>query len=424
MSSCRYHLFLIPIFLYAVLQSQCFLQMGSVGEVAIGWSQTPNVLVQVNPSEYDSGEDWGIFRARETRPIETLVLGTYHIPLMINSYTSALPDWPSRLLYAIVPNPSILKLWHIALGAILLLFVLRVFPKRMAFPMSIILATDWSFLIYKHLLGGTEICLQLATIGLLWTVYHRKDWGWLLFWGLLGIQAKITFVFVLLPTLICIFLFRISLPQKYIIRGLCVGGILLLPFLISTFHHTQLTGHVRSHDSFAMQWARITETFQFSTRTAVREQGHNIWYWLIDPIGFYEHIYKLEHPHSYVRNIRIFGWLCLMLCLFQRRKDKATWLWSTLLGTQILFIIIGPKDLHHFAMIVPTFAFWIAVLLSTGKWKIIWCIPFLCSSILFNIHTDRLFEKIPIPTFTSGKQQQLISYLQQYQIKRLLTKNP
>jgi len=395
--------------------------MGSVGEVAIGWSQNPNVLVQTNPSQYDLGEDWGMFRARETRPTEELILGSYHLPIMINGYTSALPDWPSRVLYALLPNPSILKLWHIALGGLLLLLILRAFPKRIAFPMSILLATDWSFLIYKHLLGGTEICLQLATIGLLWVVYHRKDWGWFIFWGLVGIQAKITFVFVLLPTLLCIFLFRLSLPQKNMVRGLCAGGILLLPFLISAVHHTQITEHVRSHDTLTMQWARIAEAFQFSNRTALREQGQNVWYWLLDPIGFYEHIYQIKHPHTYIRNIRIFGWLCLIICLFQRRKDKHVWLWSAVLCAQILFIIIGPKDLHHFAMIVPTFALWAAVLLGTEKRKIMWIAPFLCSSILFNIQTDQLFSKITIPTFSASKQQQLISYMQQYKINRLLT---
>jgi len=395
--------------------------MGAVGEVAIGWSQTPNMVISTNPTHYDSGVDWGILRARETRPTELLNIGPVQIPLAINSYTSALPDWPSRVLYQLIPDPNILKLWHITMGAMLLILVARLFQKRIAIPMMLLLATDWSFLIYKHLLGATEICLQLASIGLIWTIYHRKDWGWFIFCTLLGIQAKLTFIFVAIPTFLCILIFRVKLPKQKIALGLGIGLLLLLPLILAAIHHSQVSSQVQSHDGFGMQWNRITQALQFRNTPALREQTSNLIAWLVDPISFYERIYKRPHPHLYTRGLRILGWICLGLCLIKNRKNTTMWMWTAIFAIQAISISLGPKDLHHFAMIVPTFALWMSMVISGQKRMILWLCPFVVSSILFNFNTDGLYKKIDTPTFTQSKQQALITLLEHHKVQRLLT---
>ncbi|MAA78138.1 MAG: hypothetical protein CL916_02675, partial [Deltaproteobacteria bacterium] len=85
MRHCRTLYICFIIVLYGLLQGFYFQEAGAVGEVAIGWSQPPNVIIQTHPIQYDDGEQWGPLKARQTRPTEIIQIGNINIPLAINS---------------------------------------------------------------------------------------------------------------------------------------------------------------------------------------------------------------------------------------------------------------------------------------------------------------------------------------------------
>ena len=286
MHHCRILSICFIVLLYSLLQGFYFREAGVVGEVSIGWSSQPSVVVHTNPVQYDDGHQWGLLRARQTRPTETIQIGEKHIPIAVNSYTSAIPDWPSFALHQLYPSPLLIRLFHIALGGGLIFLCIPFFGYSNSIIMGIILATDWNFLFYKNLLGGTELCLQLASLGIMWVLWTKRSWGWLLFWMALGLQAKVTFAFLIIPVLTTIVLFRIPLPKEKIKQGLGVSFILMIPLMIQAYHHHHVEGLVQSHDTWEMQLSRVMHAFSGSPMKAIREQGSNVWLWMSNPLQF------------------------------------------------------------------------------------------------------------------------------------------
>ena len=114
------------------------------------------------------------------------------------------------------------------LGAFLLVFaLLAVNPEtredwlleNMLAVAALVLATDWSFLFYKKVLGGTELLLQAAALLCLWALWSRR-WGGgrhgLLALGLgvgLGLLAKATFALSLGALVLTALLTRWDRPR-------------------------------------------------------------------------------------------------------------------------------------------------------------------------------------------------------------------
>ena len=420
MSNCRTISIMLIVLTYTLIQGVCFQEVGAAGEVAIGWSSTPNVVVNTHPIEYDNGAPWGIFHARETRPTETVHIGEFSIPITINSYTSAIPDWPSFILYTISESPSLIRGFHIVLGGVLLLLCFSLFGGQLSFVMALLLATDWMFLFYKQILGGTELCLQLASMGILWVMVHKRSWGWLIFWMAWGLQAKITFVFVIVPVIVTIGIFQIKLPFTHIKRSLGVGALLIIPLLISAYHHIDTSNVVRSHDTWAMQWNRIVMAFSGSTTEALREQSINLWHWMVHPLSFYERIYELPSSWEWISWIRSIGWILCGYTVILHRKNPQIRMYSTLFVFLVLSICFGPKDLHHYAMIAPFWAFWVAKIVQQRQWNVLYA-PFVASGLLFIVHTDTVLEQVQVPTFNTTKQRELQEMLTQQKVEKLVT---
>ena len=76
-----------------------------------------------------------------------------------------------------LPREAIIA-FHVGLGGLIIAGVhrfLRVHGSRLAAGLgALFLATDWSFLFYKKVLGGTEILLQGAALGCLWALWSRR----------------------------------------------------------------------------------------------------------------------------------------------------------------------------------------------------------------------------------------------------------
>ena len=420
MPHCRYYPIALILLLYLAIQTICFQEAGIVGEVAIGWSSQPNVIINTHPITLDDGHEWGVLLARETRPRESLVLWGLSIPLAINSYTSAIPDWPSALIYSVFRSVEGVQYFHILCGAGLLLLCIYLFPDKIGLLMATLLACDWTFLIYKQLLGGTELCLQLASIGLLWSLYRKQSWGTALFCIFLGLQAKITFAFLVIPCLLTIVLFPIPMKRTHIKKGIMFGSLLLLPILITNIHHLQIENTIQSHDTIDMQWQRIVHVFSEQSQNAIREQHENIWLWALHPLSFYERIYDLPQTLHWVFGIRMLGWI-LVFGLWIRSFYTQNKSLAFLFCSSLLFIGLGPKDMHHFSMMVPIWAFWLGNTVHNITHPLAWISPFVCSGIILCGYTDTVFSQIPIPSFSKTKQEQLISILDHHNVHKLVT---
>ena len=420
MPNCRYNTHILILLLYFTVQTICFEEAGIVGEVAIGWSSKPNVIINTHPTTLDTGHEWGLFLARQTRPMESIGVFGYNIPLAINSYTSALPDWPSSILYSLVSSPQLIQIFHIILGGGVIALCMFLFRGKRGLIMAALLACDWTFLIYKQLLGGTEICLQIAVIGLLWSIYEKKSWAHAIFFGFLGLQAKLTFACIIIPILFAILLFRHSLESTHTQKGILFGGLLLVPLLITNAHHLQTETIIQSHDTMSTQWQRIIHVFSDQSQQAIREQNQNIWLWIGNPLSFYERIYMISDRDSWYGYIRILGWILLCGVWIRRFsvQDKSI---SFVFVVSLLTIGLGPKDLHHFALLTPIWAYWVAGIFQHRENAFIWLTPFMISGVIMCWQSDTVFAQISVPSFAKTKQKHLFSLLEKHQVQRLVT---
>ena len=171
----------VALFLYGVLTFGTVRAVGFVGEVDIGWALAtpPRVLVQWRPPvESEEGGEWGPLEARQTRPLESLVVGSTRIPLAINAYTGGAPDWPARLARAVTGARGAGVAVHVVFGALLLALTHRFLrfhgTATAAGGVALLLASDWAFVFFKKVLGGTEILLQTAGLLVLWSLWSRR----------------------------------------------------------------------------------------------------------------------------------------------------------------------------------------------------------------------------------------------------------
>ncbi|MEC7985180.1 MAG: hypothetical protein VX278_08445 [Myxococcota bacterium] len=427
---------LLIISLYLVLQAFSFHELGIVGEVAMGWGETPDVWSEIDPVVWgnaanspSSGSVWGPFIANETRPQEQLRLGSYTLPLAMNQYTGGVWDWPSRIVYSIYPSPMAVRIFHILLGGVFIGWIAWLFKRErqniVAYGCALVLATDWSFTFYKQALGGTEIALQVAIAGLLWVVLYRKSlFYFLLFLGV-GFHAKFPFLFAVLPLLFWMLIFKRWPSKDGFQKGLLAFLVLLSPLLISWIHHGQLNGHIRSHDTFSMQWKRVQAAFSFSSQASIRENSSNLLLWLGAPMQFYEQIYDLK-PQAWLGSwIRLptLALLSLVVPFFRRNNDLV--FCTAVLISQLLLIAVAAKDMHHFAMVLPVFAVTLGLLLQSlwtyKPWLILCVLPITLASSSDMLRSDATFSQILVPTFRSHDQRALQELLRSHNVERLIT---
>ena len=180
--------------------------IGIVGEVAASWTKAPTVLQHSDPAEDSIITTLGPLTLRSTRPL--LSVGV--VPISTNLYTSAIPDWPSALIFAFSQSSEMVLAWHQIMAG-LLLFAMFGFLKQELSTVHrslliLLLVSDWTFLFYKRALGGTEVWLQFGGLLCLFSLlkFHRnEDGSVLLGWGMaIGLLAKVTFVFSVLPVLL------------------------------------------------------------------------------------------------------------------------------------------------------------------------------------------------------------------------------
>lgn len=359
------------LLLYASLALTSGRAVGVVGEVDIGWalSDPPKVLTQWTPPvTSEAGGTVGPLEARQTRPMESLVVGSARLPLAINAYTGGAADWPARAARALTGERSAGVAVHLLLGGVLILLCHRFLrfhgTHTAGSAAALLLASDWAFVFFKRVLGGTEILLQAAGLLVLWALWSRRWKGGrhgtiALALGIgLGIGAKVTFVATLLAFGGAALLTRwdhprVKPPER--VNWAVLGGLPLLcvsPLLVSWAHHHLQGGgpHVISHDTLDLQLSRLRSGAHLD-----RESLENLWRflgnslaWLHDAWGT-PYMAALSAPRVLTFAVAAAGAVLEWRTRTHSPSAALLRFLSLAVPLQIALLFLLNRDLHHLA---------------------------------------------------------------------------
>lgn len=431
---------------YAILAFAAARGVGVVGEVVIGWAlpDPPRVLVQIDPPvSADTGD--GPLRASRARPTERLVLGPVQVPLAVNAYTGGAADWPARAARALTGELGAGYAVHVALGALLLALAHRFLSFHgtaiAAAVTAWVLATDWAFVFYRKVLGGTEILLQAAGLLVIWALWSRRWKGGVhgtvaIAAGVgLGLHAKATFAATLAAFAIATFLTRwdhpaLKPPRR--VNPLVLLGLPLLcvaPLLVAAVHGALLpTPEIPSHDTLGLQARRLLHGL--SSPSPAREGAANLLTFFGNPLAFFHAAYGAA-PESPVAPLRFVGLGVIVagaaLGWRHRSADPSSALLrflSLAVPLQIGLLFLANRDLHHLAQATVPLALLAGLavdrLASTtgpprsfvrGLAAAVLATPLLASGAWHLARTDAVVATIPVGTFTERGQAELVELL-------------
>jgi hypothetical protein len=259
----------------------------------------------------------------------------------------------------------------------------------------------------------------------------------------LGLMAKLTFIAVLAAIGGAVFLTRwdrgpfrppeaIHPFKLAIIPILCVT-----PFLITAVHHALAPlPALASHDSFALQWARLLSGW--TQGTPDREGFWNIVRFLQNPLGFFADAYGAtdQAPLSLGRSL---GWLVTLAGIGLAWKERQASASDALLRflslsfpLALIFITILNRDLHHLAQTTVLLALMgglaadrMAATLAPRGWlrrgyALILVMPQVIAGGMQLQQTDALVAEIKVPTFTAQGQAEIVSLLREHHVKQLI----
>lgn len=456
----------LALVIYLALSWATVRAVGVVGEVAIGWGlgAPPDALVSLDPPlwadgarEPSAGHRAGPLVLSQVRPLERLAIGPIDLPLAINRYTGGPPDWPALLVYRLTRSIGAVVALHVALGGLLIAlvhgFVRRHAGAAPAAAAALVLATDWPFVFYRKVLGGTELALLFATLACLWGLWARRWTGGrhgltLLGLGLgLGVLAKATFTLVFAALLLAALLMRWDkggmrppLPRRPWL-ALALAAALVTPLVLAAAHDAvvaDVTTAVPSHDRGGLQWRRVLLALTGGPSPA-REGLGNLQVWAMEPLRFFSVAYDAPaQPGG--GGLRALGW-ALLACgaaipWWRRHPSPRDALarFALVFGAlQLGVLLVVARDLHHLAqtsvalaVVAGLAADQLAGLrapLRSGRrvaLALLLVLPLAGSGARELLRTDRVIEAIPVPTFTERGQRELVALLDAHGVERLV----
>jgi len=448
------HSLVLALVLYLGLAVTTVREVGVVGEVASAWAleAPPEVVVAWDAEQRPvlaDGHRLGPLVASQVRPTERLAIGGCSLPLAVNSYTGGPADWPSRALYALTSSVPAVVALHVGLGALLLVLLhrfLRFHGTDIAAALAaLVLATDWSFLFYRKVLGGTEVLLQAAGLLALWALWSRRWAGgrhgaMAIAVGVgLGLLAKATFGATLVALAIAALITRgdqPSLKPPPHPTWWKLGAVVLVltsPLWVSAIHHAFVPEpHLRSHDQLALQVERLTSGLGhlFEGRSAAsREPATTLWAFLAAPLSWFGDAYGAAPPSP--SPWRLVGWGVLLggTALEWRRRSNSPSaallrFVSIYAPLQLAALWLANRDLHHLAQATPTVCLWFGLaaerLVATSSqarspWRallgLVVCLPWMVSGVLHLRQTDPVLSTVEVPHFTERGQRELVEAL-------------
>lgn len=426
--------------------------VGLVGEVAASWAvpEPPRVLVDLDPPT-EGVARVGPFEARETRPTTSLVLGEFRLPLTVNAYTGGPADWPARAARALTGDWRAGVATHVALGLLFLVLMHRFLrfhaTESAAGAAALALAADWSFVYYRKVLGGTEVLLHAAGLLVVWALWSRRWRGGVhgtvaIAVGVgLGLLAKATFVATLGAIAVTALLMRwdrAALKPPDAVRPWVLVSIplaLTAPLWLAAGLVGALPGpHVVSHDTLALQFARLVQP------APDRETWANLIYFLGNPLAsFAPALGAAPAPPLSALRALAGGVLAAGTVLAWRRPDPAPAsallrFISVLAPLQTLALLLANRDLHHLAQATPSWAMWLGLAADrvAGEWApprsplrgvvaTLGVLPAVFAGALQLRGTDAVLATAPRSTFTRAGQEELVGMLREAKVRRLVT---
>jgi hypothetical protein len=456
---------LVALLIYLGLAATTARSVGVVGETAIGWGlgRSPAVFVSLEPPLWADGATAPTAADRKgplvrslVRPIERLELGDLRLALAINSYTGGPPDWPAQAVWLLTHSVRAVTVLHVLLGALLLALVhrfVRIHGSDIGAGIAaLVLATDWSFLFYKKVLGGTEVLLQAAVLLCLWALWSRRWAGGrhgLTALGVgvgIGLLAKSTFGITLVALGLAALLTRWDRPS---LRPPLPSGLwkpvlavvaLTSPLWVTALHHglgPEPAVQLASHDTSALQWRRVLNALSFE-RAPTREGLGNISAWAGDPLGFLRDAYGAEGGGW--TPWRAVGWVLVGVGALASWRDRhptpriALHRFCTVfLVLQVGLLLLVARDLHHLAQAAPTLAIVVGLSVETlaglrtpvrsparAGLALLFALPWMGTGAATLAHTDAVVQSIPVPTFTEAGQRELVDMLRRNEVRTLV----
>ncbi|MFZ5479842.1 MAG: hypothetical protein ACOZNI_23965 [Myxococcota bacterium] len=442
---------LAAVVAYLALAACCAASVGIVGEVAIGWAlpEPPRVLASLDPPG-DGVARAGPFEARVTRPTASLVVGGARLPLAVNAYTGGPPDWPARAARAITGRVGAGQAVNVGLGALLLLLAHR-FLRFYGSPIAagaaaLVLATDWCFVFYRKVLGGTEVLLQAAALLVLWSLWSRRWRGGVhgtvaIAVGVgLGLLAKATFACTLAAFAVAVLATRWDHPDVKppvgVRASVLVGipAVCLAPLAAAWALHAALPlPAIPSHDSIALQLGRLGTS-------GGRETAWNLACFLGDPRASLAAAWGTVAlpPVSPLRAIG-FGVLVAGTALEWRTRTKSPAagllrFLSIFVPAQIAMLFAANRDLHHLAQATTPLALWMGLavdrlageLAPPRSWRRalaagVLVLPMAIAGVRQLAGTDAVVATARARTFTEDGQAALVGALRGAGVERLVT---
>ena len=444
---------LLILALYVGLGLGLITDMGVVGEVAWVWMYGDPTGHHAAPPQTHT---WGPFTAAATRPMETLQIGSFHLPLAVNSYTGGLADWPARIGASLGLSYDGTMIMNLIFGGILIALVHRFTRTHgsgiAASAAALLLATDWVFVFFRRALGGTELLLSAASLICLWALWDRRWAGGrhgltALALGIgLGLTAKLTFILTLIPLAVTALIMRWDkpkmgppLPDRWAPMALAVLAP-LVPFLIGLLHHAQADlPALESHDHVHLQLERVWAALSGGPQPA-RESQAALLAWIGDPRSFLAAAWGASAP-TWFSPLRFLGWVVIGAGVVTAWRDRDATprlalarFCSVFLVTQVALTWGVARDLHHIAIATPTLMILAGLSLEAlmGQWSpprsnrrgllvALVCLPWVILGIHSMSQTDASLQTIQRPTVSRSGQNALVGMLRTQGVKRLVT---
>ena len=334
---------------------------------------------------------------------------------------------------------------HVALGGLLLLLVHR-FLRYHGTPGSagvaaLVLATAWSYVFYRKVLGGTEVLLQASALLVLWSFWSRRWAGGRLGSAAiavgvgLGLLAKVTFVVTLLAFALSALVTRWDKPLLKPPPPLPLwkmGAIVLVlvsPLAVSAVDHLGVAP-IPSHDYLGLQLERAIEGLHRLVEggsVPAREASGSLGWFLVDPLAWFGAAYGARPPPGQVF-LGMVGWGVVLggsvLAWVRRRKERADALlrfMALFVPLQVLLLWLANRDLHHLAQATPMVAIWFALACnrllqlrfnprSPGRavLGVALATPWVAAGVLHLRATDHVLAELPMRHFTEAGQRELV----------------
>jgi 4-amino-4-deoxy-L-arabinose transferase-like glycosyltransferase len=327
----------------------------------------------------------------------------------------------------------------------------------------LVLASDWCFLFYRRVLGGTELLLLCAGLLLLWGFWRGRwsgrDGSLLVGLGLgLGVLAKVTFLPTALALGLAALITRWDRPtgarSARLRWGLVLGiaAVCSAPLWIALLHSSALpdTPRLWSHDGLALQLTRLQHGLgalvSGGGSGAAREVPASLAWFFFEPLRWFAPALDAEPVGWGWAWLRGLGWLIVLAgvaltwlgrpwrAASRDRHEALLRFLSVAVPLQLALLWFANRDLHHLAQATPTVALLAGLAIERVAQRfsapnsvrraglaLLLCLPLVVAGGASVVRTKAVVESVPALAITEPGQRALLDLLAEHRVRRLWT---